>query len=58
MRILVREKWHPFKIKITHELTEDDPDRKIEFCDEMMRRFDDDNTFFDHIIFPDEAFSN
>jgi len=36
-------------------LTEDDSDQTIEFCDEMMRRYDNDNIFFDHIIFPDEA---
>jgi len=41
--------------KITHELTEDDPDRIIEFNDEMMRRYNDDNTFFNHIIFSDKA---
>jgi len=34
-----------FKIKITHELTEVNSDRRIEFCDEMMRRYKDDNTF-------------
>lgn len=44
-RILVKEKWHPFKIKITHELSEDDFDRRTEFCDEMMRRYDDNNNF-------------
>jgi len=39
-RILVHKKWHSFKNKITHELTEDDEDsdRRIEFCD-------DDNNF-------------
>jgi len=37
--------------KITYELTKDDPDRIIEFYDKMMRRYNDDNTFFNHIIF-------
>jgi len=38
-------------------LMEDDSKmiRTIEFCDEMMRRYDNDNIFFDHIIFPDET---
>ncbi|XP_026823780.1 uncharacterized protein LOC113561483 [Ooceraea biroi] len=54
-RILVKEKWHPFKIKITQELSEDDFDRRNEFYDEMMRRYDDNNNYFDHIIFFDEA---
>jgi len=55
--ILVHEKWHPFKIKMTHKLTEDDPDQRIEFCDKM-HRYNDDNTlitFFDYIIFSDET---
>ncbi|EFN80150.1 hypothetical protein EAI_04514, partial [Harpegnathos saltator] len=54
-RILVKEKWHPFKIKITQELSEGDFDRRNEFCDEMMCQYDDNNNFFDHIIFSDEA---
>jgi len=31
------QKWHSFKIKIIHELTEDDPDQRIKFYDEIMR---------------------
>ncbi|XP_024869057.1 uncharacterized protein LOC112452865, partial [Temnothorax curvispinosus] len=54
-KILKKEKWHPFKITFTQELTECDFDRRNEFCDEMMRRCDNDNTFLDNIIFSDEA---
>jgi len=54
--ILSHEKWHPYKIYVTQKLYEDDADRRIEFCDEMMRLYDADRTFFDRIIFSDEAF--
>ena len=30
--LLTVEKWHPFKIRLVHELNEDDPDRRMEFC--------------------------
>ncbi|KAL1487720.1 hypothetical protein ABEB36_000218 [Hypothenemus hampei] len=32
-RILQKHKWHPYKIHLVHCLNEDDPDRRIEFCD-------------------------
>ncbi|EFN83109.1 hypothetical protein EAI_07498, partial [Harpegnathos saltator] len=37
------------------ELAERDFDRRNEFCDEMIRRCNNDNTFLDNIIFSDEA---
>lgn len=54
-KIIMKEKWHPFKIKCTQELAECDFERRNEFCAEMMRRCDNDNTFLDNIIFSDEA---
>jgi len=47
--------WKMQKLKSLTS-TEDDFDRRIEFCDEMMRQVNDDNIFFDHMIFSDEAF--
>lgn len=55
-KIMMKEKWHPFKIKCTQELAECDFDRRIEFCDEMMRRCDNDNTFLNNIIFSEAFF--
>jgi len=48
-------KWHPFKIKITYELTEDDSNRRIKFCNKMMCKYDNDNIFFNYIIFSDDV---
>lgn len=54
-KIIMKEKWHPFKIIFTQELAECDFDRRNEFCDEMMCRCDNDNTFLDNIIFSDKV---
>ncbi|EFN80241.1 hypothetical protein EAI_05895, partial [Harpegnathos saltator] len=37
------------------ELSEDDFDRRMEFCDTLMIRFDDNNQFFTWICFSDET---
>ena len=36
-RVLNREKYHPFKPIRVHELNEDDPDRRMEFCEFVVR---------------------
>lgn len=40
---------------LVQELKENDSARRIDFCDEMMRLYDIDRTFFHNIIFSDEA---
>ncbi|KAJ8934839.1 hypothetical protein NQ318_004581 [Aromia moschata] len=32
--IIKRNKFYPYKVKLVHELIEDDLDRQIEFCDD------------------------
>lgn len=54
-RTMKKYRYHPFKIHLVQELSEDDFDRRIEFCAEMMERFNQDNTFFNRIVFSDEA---
>lgn len=54
-KILKTHGYHPYKIRLVQELSEDDYDRRVEFCDEMMRRCDEDNQFFNWICFSDEA---
>ena len=54
-RILNENKYHPYKIHLTHQLMEDDADRRNEFCEQMMQFYSRDNTFFNRIIFSDEA---
>jgi len=54
-KILKRNSFHPYKIFVTQELTEGDFDRRIEFCNEMITRYDRDPNWFNFIIFSDEA---
>ncbi|EFN82448.1 hypothetical protein EAI_03403, partial [Harpegnathos saltator] len=53
LNILKKHKYHPYKIVIIQELMEDDFDRRIQFCEEMMNRTDD--NFLNFIVFSDEA---
>ena len=55
LKYLKIHKWHPYKVRQVHELNEDDPDRRVEFCANMMARCNADNHFVDRIIFSDEA---
>ena len=54
-RILKLHKFHPYRIQILQKLNEDDPDRRIEFCEEMMNRANADENFISSICFSDEA---
>ena len=44
-KILKREKYHPYKIHLLQELSEDDFDRRIEFSEIMADRADQDGNF-------------
>src|SRR5215467_5317971 len=55
VRILKKHNYHPYKMRLVQELSEDDFDRRIEFCEEMMRRYDENHQFFNWICFSDEA---
>lgn len=54
-RILRKEKFHPFKIHLTQELTEDDFDRRIEFSETMRGIWEQNPNFVNQILFSDEA---
>lgn len=54
-KILQTNGFHPYKVKLVHELNEDDFDRRVEFCEDMMSRIDDDHNFPSRIVFSDEA---
>lgn len=54
-RVLKTNKFHPFKVTLVHELNEDDFDRRIEFCEDMMERIDNDPNILRNLIFTDEA---
>lgn len=54
-RILKKFKFHPYKIKLVHELNEDDHDRRLEFCENMSQRIIDTRQFLFNICFSDES---
>jgi transposase len=37
-KALKKEKLHPYKVQLVHELSEDNLDRRFEFCEILMRR--------------------
>lgn len=53
--ILHKEKYHPYKICLVHELNEDDFDRRLQFCENMQNICNDDGNFARNILFTDEA---
>lgn len=54
-RILKRNNMRPYKISLLQELTEDDPDRRMQFCQEIMNRNEVQEDFSERILFSDEA---
>lgn len=50
--IFKKVKYHPYKVRLIHELAEDDFDRRTEFCEYMMNQ---NNNFIDNVLFSDEA---
>jgi Transposase. len=55
VNFLKKEKFHPYKGHLIHALTEDDPDRRLHFCEDLMHRCNGDPDFLKNIIFSDEA---
>lgn len=54
-KILKKFKFHPYKIKLLHELNEDDYDRRLEFCENISQRITDSRHFLYNICFSDES---
>jgi len=54
-RILRQNRFHPYKVQILHKLNDDDPDRRLQFCEEMISRIDANPDFIRNICFSDEA---
>lgn len=55
LKYLKLYKWHPYKVVLVQELNEDDPDRRLQFCETMLQRLNDDDGFLRNIVFSDEA---
>lgn len=45
----------PYHLKLLHALNEDDFDRRIEFCDEILHRAEESDEFLNRIVWSDEA---
>jgi hypothetical protein len=54
-RVLIQEKFFPYKIQLLQKLNEDDPDRRLEFCEWFLSRYEVDERVLSLIIFSDEA---
>lgn len=54
-KVLKISKFHPYKIKLIHELNEDDFDRRMQFCDTIQQKIVEDPYFVKHTCFSDEA---
>ncbi|KAJ8935932.1 hypothetical protein NQ318_008708 [Aromia moschata] len=55
LEILKYEKKRPYKMQAVQELLEDDPDRRLEFCDLLMTSIDQNQLSLEWIVFSDEA---
>jgi len=54
-RILKHNKWHPYKIQLLQELTEDDNDRRLQFCEIMSEIVINDPNYLFNVCFSDEC---
>ncbi|KAJ8911641.1 hypothetical protein NQ315_005986 [Exocentrus adspersus] len=48
-------KMHPYKIQLVHELNEDDPDCRVEYCERMMTSIDNGLISLKWVLFSDDA---
>ena len=55
VKLFKKEKYHPYKVQLIHELNEDDPDRRLQFCEELMLRCDKTSHFLNNILFSDKT---
>ncbi|KAJ8941074.1 hypothetical protein NQ318_003255 [Aromia moschata] len=55
LRVLTENQIHPYKLVSTNELAEDDFDRRILFCEQMMQMVDDNTLQIENVLFADES---
>ncbi|CAF4207689.1 unnamed protein product [Rotaria sordida] len=55
LRILGDLGLRPYRPRLVQQLNEDDPDRRIEFCETLLAMAEEDENIFDKIIWTDEA---
>lgn len=54
-RLLKKHQFHPYKMQILHQLIDDDPDRRIEYCEIMTERIVQNPNYLKTICFSDEC---
>lgn len=54
-RIMTALNLKPYKPKLLQALNEDDPDRRLEFCEWILDSIEEDPTLLDRILWTDEA---
>lgn len=54
-RVLHKNSFKPYKIHMVQELSDDDFDRRVEFCELMMDNLDNNRIRLNNIVFSDEA---
>jgi hypothetical protein len=52
---LENHKYHPYKMQMLQHLSEDEADRRMEFCEWAINKLDGDANFSSGILFTDEA---
>ena len=54
-RILITNKWYPYKLHMAQRMSEDDLDRRMEFYEWVLRKLMEDPEISAKILFSDEA---
>jgi transposase len=54
-RMLSKMKYHCYRPRLIHAITEDDPDRRLEFCEWFTGCAEDNAQFYQQILYSDEA---
>ncbi|KAJ8942970.1 hypothetical protein NQ318_016745 [Aromia moschata] len=55
LRVLTENQMLLYKLVLTNELAEDDFDRRILFCEQMMQMIDDNTLQIENVLFSDES---
>ena len=54
-RILKEAKFHPYRLRVFHSMSEEDYENRVDFASEMLSRLDHEHNFLNRILFSDEA---
>jgi len=53
--VLKRDSYHPYKVHLVQQLSGDDFEKRLQFCEQMMEAIANNEDFANHIVFSDEA---